>query len=110
MSQAAGLTLPGGDVQTKLLALTGQSVNQGSGQTKVQSTVAGLELQGTSGLAPSCGGEVTSGTHSPSLGHGIGLAYVPVERAAPGTRFQIDVRGTLRDAVVKTKPLYRKEP
>ncbi|MFL6106004.1 MAG: S8 family serine peptidase [Marmoricola sp.] len=61
MSQAAGLTLPGGDVQTKLLALTGQSVNQGSGETKVQSTVAGLELQGTSGLAPSCGGEVTSG-------------------------------------------------
>ena len=56
------------------------------------------------------GGEVTSGSFSPCLGRGIGMAYVPRERAQPGTRFQIDVRGTLRDAVVARKPLYRKEP
>ncbi|WP_183406962.1 S8 family serine peptidase [Nocardioides marmorisolisilvae] len=61
MTQADQVTLPSGDVQTTLLPLTGQSVNQGSGEEKVQSTVAGLELQGTSGLAPSCGGDVTSG-------------------------------------------------
>ena len=54
------------------------------------------------------GGEVTSGTHSPCLGVGIGLAYVPAERAAAGTRLQIDVRGKMRAAVVKEKPLYRK--
>ena len=45
----------------------------------------------------------------PSLERGIGMAYVSADRAAPGTRFQIDVRGTLREAIVETKPLYRKE-
>lgn len=53
------------------------------------------------------GGEVTSGTLSPSLGVGIGMAYVPAERAQPGTRLEIDVRGKLRRAVVSEKPLYR---
>ena len=54
------------------------------------------------------GGEVSSGTMSPSLGVGIGMAYVPAEHAAPGTRLEIDVRGKMRRAVVKQKPLYRK--
>ena len=54
------------------------------------------------------GGEVTSGTLSPSLGTGIGMAYVPAGREAPGTRLEIDVRGKMRPAVVKAKPLYRK--
>jgi aminomethyltransferase len=54
------------------------------------------------------GGEVTSGTLSPSLGVGIGLAYVPAARAEIGTRLEIDVRGKIRPAVVKEKPLYRK--
>jgi glycine cleavage system T protein (aminomethyltransferase) len=54
------------------------------------------------------GGEVTSGTHSPTLGVGIGLAYVPAGRAGPGTRIEIDVRGKIRPAVVKEKPLYRR--
>jgi aminomethyltransferase len=55
------------------------------------------------------GGEVTSGTYSPCLERGIGMAYVPAERATPGTRIEIDVRGTTRTAVVERKPLYRKE-
>ncbi len=54
------------------------------------------------------GGEVTSGTLSPTLGIGIGLAYVPSEQAAVGTRLEIDVRGKMRPAVVREKPLYRK--
>jgi aminomethyltransferase len=54
------------------------------------------------------GGVVTSGTLSPSLGVGIGLAYVPAARAAVGTRLEIDVRGKIRPAVVRSKPLYRK--
>ena len=45
---------------------------------------------------------------SPSLGKGIGLAYLPSERAEPGSELQIDVRGKIRSAVVKQKPLYRK--
>jgi aminomethyltransferase len=55
------------------------------------------------------GGVVTSGTMSPCLGIGIGMAYVPVERAEPGTELEIDVRGKIRPAVVKEKPLYRKD-
>jgi aminomethyltransferase len=55
------------------------------------------------------GGVVTSGSFSPSLERGVGLAYVAADRAVPGTRLQIDVRGTIRDAVVETKPLYRKD-
>jgi aminomethyltransferase len=55
------------------------------------------------------GGEVTSGTMSPSLGIGIGMAYVPTERAKVGVEFEIDVRGKRRSAVVASKPLYTKE-
>jgi aminomethyltransferase len=55
------------------------------------------------------GGEVTSGTLSPCLQTGIGLAYVPAGRAATGTRLEIDVRGKMRPAVVEDKPLYRKD-
>jgi aminomethyltransferase len=54
------------------------------------------------------GGEVTSGTMSPSLGVGIGMAYVPAERSAVGSELEIDVRGKMRRAVVRQKPLYRK--
>jgi aminomethyltransferase len=54
-------------------------------------------------------GEVTSGTMSPSLGIGIGMAYVPSELAAPGTELEIDVRGKSRAARVASKPLYKKE-
>ena len=54
------------------------------------------------------GGVVTSGTLSPSLSTGIGMAYVPAEHAALGTVLQIDVRGKIRPAIVKQKPLYRK--
>jgi aminomethyltransferase len=57
------------------------------------------------------GGEVTSGTHSPMLDHGIGLGYVPAELADPGTELTIDVRGRPRRAEVVKKPIYkRKEP
>jgi aminomethyltransferase len=59
--------------------------------------------------AHSAPGVVTSGTFSPSLERGIGMAYVSAEAAVVGTPLQIDVRGTLRDAVVAPKPLYRKD-
>jgi glycine cleavage system T protein (aminomethyltransferase) len=54
-------------------------------------------------------GVVTSGTLSPSLEVGIGMAYVAAELAEPGTEVEIDVRGKLRAARVESKPLYRKE-
>ena len=39
----------------------------------------------------------------------IGLAYLPAERTAPGTPFEIDVRGKTRSAEVRTKPLIPEE-
>jgi aminomethyltransferase len=55
------------------------------------------------------GGEVTSGTQSPSLDVGIGMGYVPVAQAAPDTELVIDVRGKPKRARVVKKPIYRKE-
>ncbi len=54
------------------------------------------------------GGVVTSGTLSPCLGIGVGLAYVLAEHAAVGTRLEIDVRGKMRPALVREKPFYRR--
>jgi aminomethyltransferase len=55
------------------------------------------------------GGVVTSGTLSPCLDIGIGMAYLPADRIEPGTPFEIDVRGKTRPAEVRKKPLYSKE-
>ena len=61
------------------------------------------------GMPVEGGGEVTSGTHSPMLDRGIGMAYVPVEHAGPDSELVIDVRGKPRRARVVKKPIYRKE-
>jgi aminomethyltransferase len=66
-------------------------------------TGSGIARQGNPVVG---GGEVTSGTMSPSLGIGIGMAYLPAERATVGETFEIDVRGKTREAVVASKPLY----
>jgi aminomethyltransferase len=61
------------------------------------------------GMTIAGGGEVTSGTHSPSLDVGIGMGYVPASEAAAGTELEIDVRGKPRRARIVEKPIYRKE-
>jgi glycine cleavage system T protein (aminomethyltransferase) len=53
-------------------------------------------------------GVVTSGTMSPCLDVGIGMAYLPVAAAEPGTAIEVDVRGKARAAEVRDKPLYEK--
>lgn len=55
-------------------------------------------------------GVVTSGTMSPSLDQGIGMAYVDSAFAEPGTDIEIDVRGKLRPAQVRKKPLFSHNP
>jgi aminomethyltransferase len=54
-------------------------------------------------------GVVTSGSLSPCLGYGVGMAYVPVDAASPGTHIEVDVRGKKRRAEIREKPLYKKE-
>ncbi len=54
-------------------------------------------------------GEVTSGTLSPCLERGIGMAYVRADLAEPGTAVEIDVRGRRRPARIESRPLYEKE-
>ena len=61
------------------------------------------------GMAIEGGGEVTSGTHSPTLDVGIGMGYVPAAQAAPGTPLAVDVRGKTRTARVVTRPIYKRE-
>lgn len=53
-------------------------------------------------------GTVVSGTQSPSLNQGIGLAYVPPTLAQPGTVFGVEIRGRRFAAEVVKKPIYRK--
>ena len=53
-------------------------------------------------------GEVTSGTLSPSLNYGIGMAYVSAPHAKIGTRIDIEIRGQKFPATIEKKPLYKK--
>jgi aminomethyltransferase len=55
------------------------------------------------------GGEVTSGTLSPTLDVGIGLGYVAAALAEPGTEITIDLRGRPRRAHIVRKPFYKRE-
>jgi aminomethyltransferase len=61
------------------------------------------------GMAIAGGGDVTSGTHSPTLDVGIGMGYVPSEQSAVDTELEIDVRGKPRRARVVKKPFYKRE-
>ncbi len=53
-------------------------------------------------------GEVASGTLSPSLGQGIGMAYLPAASATIGSEIEIEIRGQKFPAVIEKKPLYKK--
>jgi aminomethyltransferase len=53
-------------------------------------------------------GEVTSGAPSPTLGYGIGLAYVRADCAEPGTTLELEVRGTRVPVEVIKKPFYKR--
>ena len=54
-------------------------------------------------------GHVTSGTHSPTLGRAIGMAYVTPDAAAVGTKLEVDVRGRPEPARVVPLPFYRRQ-
>jgi aminomethyltransferase len=73
-------------------------------------TGPGIPRQGNDVLADGeRAGVVTSGTLSPCLETGIGMAYVRRELAEPGTEVEIDVRGRRRAARVESRPLYSRK-
>ena len=53
-------------------------------------------------------GEVTSGTLSPSLNWGVGMAYVSASRAKIGGQIEIEIRERKFPATIEKKPLYKK--
>ncbi len=53
-------------------------------------------------------GEVTSGSLSPSLNEGIGMAYVASGHAKAGTDIEIEIRDRKLPAMIEKKPLYKK--
>ncbi len=54
-------------------------------------------------------GEVTSGTHSPTLGHPIAMGYVSPEFTKPGMELKIDIRGRTEPARVVELPFYSRK-
>jgi len=62
----------------------------------------------SAGEKPERIGEVTSGTQSPTLGVGIGLAYVPPPFSKPDTDVGIEIRGKQTPARIVPKPFYRR--
>jgi aminomethyltransferase len=53
-------------------------------------------------------GWVTSGGPSPTLNKNIGLCYLPVDRAKPGTRIEIMIRNQPVEAVTVPTPFYKR--
>jgi aminomethyltransferase len=53
-------------------------------------------------------GVVTSGTQTPFLKKGIGMAYLPADRSSAGTEFEIDIRGRRVKAKVVPMPFYKR--
>ena len=53
-------------------------------------------------------GVLTSGAFSPTLRAGIGMAYLPPDLAAPGTRLSVEVRGRAVPVEVVRRPFYRR--
>ena len=49
---------------------------------------------------------VRSGGYGHTLGHGVALAYLPVELARPGTAVSVESFGRLVPAEVRTAPLW----
>jgi aminomethyltransferase len=53
-------------------------------------------------------GRVTSGTQTPFLKKAIGMAYLPIAHTAPGSEFDVDIRGRRTRATVVPLPFYKR--
>ncbi len=86
-------------------------------ESPLKSVRVGIEMEGRRIARQGCAvmvdgqriGEITSGTHSPSLGRPIAIGYVTPDFAAPGTRLTVDIRGRHESARVVELPFYRRQ-
>ena len=103
-----GLVLQGGDRLHRLRERRARA-SRGSGARSSSPFAiegAGIARQGN---PIEGGGVVTSGTFSPCLQRGIGMAYVPARRAQPGTRARDRrARQGPRRGRRSRKPIYKK--
>ncbi|WP_093072421.1 glycine cleavage system aminomethyltransferase GcvT [Salisediminibacterium halotolerans] len=53
-------------------------------------------------------GQITSGTHSPTLQKNLGLALLEPEYCEPGNKLQVDIRNRQLEAVVIERPFYKR--
>jgi aminomethyltransferase len=68
----------------------------------------GIARHGCAAYAGEETGVVTSGTQTPFLKKALGLAYLPIGATAPGTLFDVDIRGRRTRAQVVPLPFYRR--
>jgi aminomethyltransferase len=94
----------------------GKPVLQKQKESGVSRKLAGFEMRGR-GIARDGyevllngqpAGWVTSGGPAPSLDRNIGLCYLPVHAAVPGTEIQIVIRNQPVDAVTVPTPFYKR--
>jgi len=52
-------------------------------------------------------GEVTSGSQSPSLKKGIGLAFINHPYTKVGTTLEVEIRGQKKSAIIVKPPFYK---
>ena len=70
---------------------------------------AGYAVHNAAGVEGAAVSRLTSGAYSPTLRLGIGMAYLPVALAEPGTRLSVNVRGRALPMEVVRRPFYQRE-
>ena len=68
----------------------------------------GIARHGYKAFAGGEEGIVTSGTQTPLLKKAIGLAYLPIAATAPGSEFEVDIRGRRTMARVVPRQFYKR--
>lgn len=104
-------------VKLKKGEFIGRDVLARQAEEGVGRKLVGFETKGRAIARPGCGlfrgderiGAVTSGSFAPFLKKNIGLAYLPIAMADPGTLFDIEIRGRRMPAIVVETPFYKRE-
>lgn len=95
-----------------------EAIRKANEETDRQPVRVGLEVDGSRAARESSpilndagerAGVVTSGSFCPWLDKSLAMGYISPELAAPGTRVQVDVRGSRLDAAVAPLPFYKRE-